>query len=750
MVADQHALDRRRFLRTVGAVTAGTVAATQLPGAAASAAPAQAAPARAAAVPDGAAVTAATLSQGDFYDRNPRWVVKPFGLDQVELLDGTLFAEKRDRILNLLRAYPADRVLHNFRVTAGLPLPEGSTPPGGWDDATGNLRGHYSGHLLTGFAQAYASTGDSVYGDKVDYIVAELAACQTAMAASGKYSHPGFLAAYPEDQFVRLESFATYPTIWAPYYTCHKIMRGLLDAYLLAGNAQALTVVTAMGDWVHSRLSVLPRETLNRMWAIYIAGEYGGMNEVMADLHAITGDPKHLATAKCFDNRQSLFDACVEDRDIITRLHANTHVPQFVGYLRVFDQGAEETYHAATENFWHMVVPHRMYAHGGTSGTWPATPDLPANTNAELFQPRGNIAGSIAGNGAETCTSYNLLKVARNLFFHDPDPAYMEYYERTLLNHILGSKRDTESASTPNVTYFLPLTPGSTRGYGNTGTCCGGSGLENHTKYQESVYFRSADNSTLYVNLYVGSVLTWEANGFIIRQETDYPRSEQARLTVQGRGRLDIRLRVPGWAEGFSVKVNGVARKGKVTPGSYLSIQRNWKPGDTIEVTIPFVLRLEKALDDRDVQAIFNGPVLLPALGTGSSLKEFSLYRHFTLTGDLSRAVVPAGDGTFTTNEHTLRPLYVGDTQAQHVYFRRSEPAIVFGSHDSGVPNRKRPDGTSFLDEVWAAAPFRNHSQFMTKVSRTATEWVQAGLITRDERWDIVTAAGNAEDELGS
>ncbi|MBE1484458.1 glycoside hydrolase family 127 protein [Plantactinospora soyae] len=749
MASDQQAVDRRRFLKTVGAVTAGTVITTQLDPTAASAAPVPAGQPAARTAPDsGAAARAATLSHGDFYDQNPRWVVKPFGLDEVELLDGTLFAEKRDRVLDFIAAYPADRVLHNFRVTAGLPTPTGSSPPGGWDDATGNLRGHYSGHFITAFSQAYASTSDSVFADKVDYIVAELAKCQDAMAEGGLYSHPGFLAAYPEEQFVRLESFATYPTIWAPYYTCHKIMRGLLDAYLLVGNEQALDVVTKMGDWVHSRLSVLPRETLNRMWAIYIAGEYGGMNEVMADLHALTGNEKYLTTAKCFDNRQSLFDACVNDQDIITRLHANTHVPQFVGYLRVFDRSGEETYHAAAENFWNMVVPHRMYSHGGTSGTWPASPGLPANTNAELFQPRGNIAGSIGGSGAETCTSYNLLKVARNLFFHDPDPKYMEYYERTLLNHILGSRRDADSGTSPNVTYFVPLSPGNSRGYGNTGTCCGGSGLENHTKYQESIYFRAADNSALYVNLYLASVLTWEANGFVIRQETDYPRSEQSKLTVNGRGRLDIKLRVPGWAKDFQVKINGVVRKGKATPGSYLSIQRNWKPGDTIEVSIPFDVRVEKALDAPEVQSLFNGPILLPALSTATSLRDFSFYRHYNRNGDLSRAVLPGDSNTFTTNDHTLRPLYVGDTQAHHVYFRRHEPSIVFGTEDSGVANARREDGTSFLDAVWSAAPFASHSRFMTKVSQTSTEWVRLGLITKDDRWDILLAAGNAEEEL--
>ncbi|MGN9911782.1 glycoside hydrolase family 127 protein [Phytohabitans sp. LJ34] len=718
-------IDRRGLFKAAGAVGVGAVIGPTVAGTA------------------GAAGAAAPLTQAEFLDRNPSWRVKPFALDQVTLRDGTVFAQKRDRVLTFAAAYPADRVLHNFRVTAGLPTPAGSSPPGGWDDATGNLRGHYSGHLITLFAQAYASTRQAVFLDKVDYIVAELGKCQDALAASGLYSHPGFLAAYPETQFVRLESFATYPTIWAPYYTCHKIMRGLIDAYLLAGNEQALSIVTKMGDWVHSRLSVLPRETLNRMWSIYIAGEYGAMNEVMADLHAITGEERYLVTAKCFDNRQSLFGACVEDRDILTRLHANTHVPQFLGYLRVFDRTDEQEYYAAAENFWRMVVPHRMYAHGGTSGTWPATPDLAANTNAELFQPRGNIANSIAGNGAETCTTYNLLKVARNLFFHDPDPTYMDYYERGLLNHILGSRRDTDSTTSPSVTYFLPLNPGSVRGFGNTGTCCGGTGLENHTKYQESIYFRSADNSALYVNLYVGSTLHWAARGFTISQETDFPRQEESTLTVTGEGWLDIHLRVPSWASGFRVEINGVERGGRMEPGTYLRLRRRWHTGDTIRVSLPFRLRVEKALDDPGTQTVFNGPIVLPAVSAETSFRQFSFYKDVKLDGGMSDAITAGDGGVFTTNGHTLRPLYIGDTQPQHIYFKRHEPTVVFGTRDSGVPNR---DG--FLDAVWAAAPFPDHDRFLGQVRRVSIQWVEEGRLTAEERTAIMSAAIAAREDL--
>jgi DUF1680 family protein len=716
--------DRRDFLKAAGATVVGSAITAPRSGSA-------------------SAASAAEPPQTAFLDANPRWVVRPFALHRVSITDGTIFAGKRDRVLRYAAAYPVDRLLHNFRVTAGLPTPPGSAPPGGWDDATGNLRGHFSGHLLTMLAQAYAGTGAALYRDKVDQVVAELARCQQTMAASGRFSHPGFLAAYPETQFVQLESFATYPTIWAPYYTCHKIMRGLLDAYLLVGNSQALDVVAKMGDWVHSRLSVLPRATLNRMWAIYIAGENGAMNEVMADLYALTGRERYLTTALCFDNRQSLFGACLDNRDVLTRLHANTHVPQFLGYLRVFDQSGLAEYRTVAENFWRMVVPHRMYAHGGTSGTWPAAPNLPANTNPELFQPRDNIAGSIGGNGAETCTTYNLLRVARSLFFHDLDPFYMEYYERGLVNHILGSRRDADSTTSPNVTYFVPLSPGNVRSFGNIGTCCGGTGLENHTKYQETVYFRAPDHSALYVNLYIGSVLAWTEKGVTVTQTTDFPRAQESTLTVTGDAAFDLHLRIPQWADGFRLWVNGVEQGGAKTPGTYLPLRRQWRTGDTVRVALPFRTRTERTLDAADVQAVRHGPVLLGAISSATTLRTFSLYANAKLDGRLALAPVAGAPNQFTSNGLRLRPLYIGDDQRHHLYVRRSEPTVVFGTRNSGVPNRQ-----GFLDEVWAQAPFPDHPAFLARVQQVCTTWRGRGLLSQSEQTTVLNAARAAEPDL--
>jgi DUF1680 family protein len=716
--------------------------------------------------------------------------VRPFRLSEVTLGDG-LFSEKRERILNFARQYDERRFLVLFNDVAGRPNPPGVQVPGGWEDG-GLLSGHWTGHFMTMLAQAHADGGEQVFADKLAWMVGELGACQDALA--GATVHPGYLGAKPEDVVLRLgpPRFAVYggnqdSNTWAPWYTQHKIMRGFLDAYFLTGDERAFEIAVTMANWAHLALTLgdvthpeyagpITRDDLNYMWDTYIAGEFGGANENFAEIYALTGDAKHLQTAKCFDNRESLFDACVQNRDILVcapgtqpgrrrppRLHANTHVPNFTGYMRIYERTRERDYRQAARNFFGMVVPHRMYAHGGTSGNYPGS-----NNNVEQFQNRDNIANSIAQNGAETCTTYNLMKLARNLFLHEQDAAYMDYYERGLVNQIAGSRADNDSTSNPQVTYFQPLTPGARRGYGNTGTCCGGTGMENHTKYQESIYFYSADESTLWVNLFISSTLDRE--GFAITQETDFPREQRTRLTVNGRGRLRIKLRVPGWAvAGYRVRVNGVDQRVKARPGSYLTLDRRWRKGDEIEVSMPFSVRIERARDRPDTQSVFHGPVLLPIVGDpgGGSYRELTLYRHLKRDGDYSReAITPADGHTFTTHGLTLRPHYIGDALPHSPYFRRVEPEIVFGSIATGVPNVKRndglpdydvpvegipspgTDGLTFLDVVWDEAPFDRHDDFVRTVRRTARDFHGAGLLTRRQRGEVVRAAERARRDL--
>jgi|JI10StandDraft_1071094.scaffolds.fasta_scaffold14245_5 DUF1680 family protein len=608
----------------------------------------------------------------------------------------------------------------------------------------------------------------------------------TVMAPTDGRRHPGFLSAYAETQFLRLEEFATYggnQGIWAPYYTLHKIIAGLLDAHTLTGNAQALEVASKIGDWTYSRLSKLRPEQFDRMWNLYIAGEYGGANDAFASLHALRPDkPEYLTVARYFDNR-NVKDPTVAGTDILDGRHANQHIPQFIGYLRVFEQNDVPEYHTAAKNFWDMIVPHRTYSHGGLGV-------------GEILRKRDVIAGSLWSepnnrDHAETCCVYNMLKLTRNLFFHDPDPKYMNYYELGLFNQILGSRRDNDSITSPEVTYFQPVRPGERRNYGNVGTCCGGTGLENHTKYQDSIYFKSVDNTTLYVNLYIPSVLEWREKGISVEQTTRYPLEGASTLTVRGSGRLALSLRVPAWVRrGYAVSINGVAQTLAVTPGRYVTLDRQWKSGDRIDVSMPMSFRAEAAIDDATVQSIYYGPTLLTvqappvvsSAGQGApgqsaaaalptqtgaasaqaavasldtGLLKLSLFKHYTLSGDFGALMSPVAGKPlhFTANGLMFAPLFVADpqsgpTQPYHMYVRRHEPAIVFGTLDAGVANTQRDDGASFLDAVWTSAPFRNHAQFMIRVERTATEWQAAGRMSSGERTQVTQAARRAAQEL--
>ncbi|MFE5893484.1 beta-L-arabinofuranosidase domain-containing protein [Streptomyces sp. NPDC056462] len=554
----------------------------------------------------------------------------------------------------------------------------------------------------------------------------------------GGPSHPGFLAAYPETQFIDLESRTSsdYTKVWAPYYTAHKILRGVLDAYLTTDDARALDLASGMCDWMYSRLSELPEATLQRMWGLFSSGEFGGIVEAICDLHAITGKAEHLALAQLFD-LDRLIDNSAADTDILDGLHANQHIPIFTGYLRLYDATGEVRYLDAARNFWGMVVPHRMYGIGGTS-------------TAEFWKARDVIAGTISDTTAETCCAYNMLKLSRTLFFHEQQPKYMDYYERALYNQVLGSKQDKADAEKPLVTYFIGLTPGHVRDYTpkQGTTCCEGTGMESATKYQDSVYFKAADSSTLYVNLYSPSRLTWAEKGVTVTQATTFPREQGTTLTIGGSSAaFALRLRVPSWATaGFRVTVNGSAVSGTPTPGSYFTVSRTWRDGDTVRISMPFRLRAEKAIDDPALQTLFYGPVNLVGRNSSTDHLQLGLYRNAGLSGDLLPSLTPVSGKPL---HHTLAgtefaPFFEGTEDPTHAYFRRSEPRVVFGNSDSGVANPAKSDGTTLLDEIWAGAPFGNKGALVSRVRSTVNAWVTAGLVSQANGRTIVRTAEQA------
>ena len=599
------------------------------------------------------------------HHRAPQARLEPFALSRVSLEpDGhhhdTKFIENRDKFILTLAKTNPDSFLYMFRHAFGQPQPEGARPLGVWDSQDTKLRGHATGHYLTAIAQAYAGTGydknlQHNFAEKMEYMVNTL---YDLSQLSGKPQTPGgehvadatkvpmgpgktvydsdlsqegirtdfqnwgtgFISAYPPDQFIMLEHGARYGgqknQVWAPYYTLHKILAGLMDVYDVSGNQKALDVATGMSDWVHARLSEVPRDTLIKMWNTYIAGEFGGMNESMARLYDLTQNPKYLKTAQLFDNIKMFFgDAghshgLARNVDTFRGLHANQHIPQVVGSIEMYKVAHDPDYYKVADNFWYKAVNDYMYSIGGVAGA-----RNPANAECFTAQPASLYENGLSAGGQnETCATYNMLKLTGNLFLFDQRAEYMDYYERGLYNHILASVAE----HTPANTYHVPLRPGSVKQFGNpnmTGfTCCNGTAIESNTKLQNSIYFKTKNNDALYVNLYVPSVLHWTERGITVEQHSSFPKEDQTRLTVRGKGNFDVHVRVPSWArKGFFVQVNGKTLNVKATPGTYLKISRKWKDGDTIDLKMPFGFHLDPLMDQPNIASLFYGPILLAA-----------------------------------------------------------------------------------------------------------------------------------------
>ncbi|WP_327365580.1 beta-L-arabinofuranosidase domain-containing protein [Streptomyces sp. NBC_01217] len=563
-----------------------------------------------------------------------RPVLKSFPLRSVTLLDSPFRANMRRTCAYLLDV-DADRLLHTFRLNVGLPST--ADPCGGWEAPTVQLRGHTTGHLLSGLALAHANTGDEAYAAKARRIVAVLAECQAASPAAG--FSPGYLSAFPEQVFDQLESGGRP---WAPYYTIHKIMAGLLDCHELTGDAQALDVLRAMAAWADRRTAALPYDTMQSVLKV----EFGGMNDVLARLHLATGDPTALRAARRFDHEE-LYGPLSEGRDELAGRHANTEIAKIVGTVHTYEATGDERYLRIASHFWHTVVRDHSYAIGG-------------NSNQELFGPPGEIVSRLSEDTCENCNSYNMLKLGRQLFLHDPGTAaYMDHYEWTLLNQMLA-EQDPDSAH-GYVTYYTGLWAGSQRqpkgGLGaapgsyssdyDNFSCDHGTALETQTKFADTIYAHRED--TLYVNLFIPSQVTWTQRGVTLRQDTRYPDAERVRLTVvHGGGRFVLKVRIPGWlGEGGHgrravVTVAGQEARAEARPGSYLTLDRHWRTGDTVDITLPMDLTWRPAPDNPHVKALSYGPVVLagahgtaqsatiPAIEPASVRKSASVRGEFT------------------------------------------------------------------------------------------------------------------------
>ena len=561
-------------------------------------------------------------------------------------IKGGYFNDNRLRAEEFLIGVNLDTQLYNFRAAAGLDL-RGAEPMSGWDAPEGLLRGHTTGHFMSGIALAYAgkTENQAKFGEMIEYMVNGMAECQDAMEKSGNFAY-GFLSGYSEEQFDKLEEYVVYPKIWAPYYTLHKIIAGLIDCYEYAGNARALDVAQKIGIWMYNRLSKLPKEQLQKMWAMYIAGEFGGINESLAKLGKHFDDERFLAAAKLFDNDR-LFYPMSKNIDTLGGIHGNQHVPQIIGALEIFARNSDKRYYDIARNFWQIATDAHIYNIGGSG-------------EGEMFQDPHKIGTKLSEKTAESCVSYNMLKLTAMLFEYEPRASYMDYFEKTLYNHIAATQ--DQSGAVGGSTYFMPLLPGGKKGYDVRGnTCCHGTGLENHVKYQDSIYYQQ--DKAVYVNLYIPSVLDVADSGSIAIEGDFLSKSGGHKATIKVlRGGFDeLRLRVPSWSKGgFKVSLNDTTVQ-FANDVEYFVIN-NPSEGSVLTVEFDFKLKVVQTVDAPDVAALYYGPLVLVLTDDSDDF--------ITLDKGFENKLEQVGDFEFRIGGHRFVPNYYAWDTKYHAYFK--------------------------------------------------------------------------------
>lgn len=513
-----------------------------------------------------------------------------FDLNEIRLLDSP-FKENMERESDWILSLGVDRLLHSFRNTSGTYASrEGGYMTvkklGGWESLDCDLRGHTTGHIMSGLAYLYASTGDERYKIKADSIVKGIAEVQDVMLQNGQ---KGYISAYSENLINRN---IAGKSVWAPWYTLHKIYAGLIDQYLYCDNQQALDIMVKAALWAYQKLIPLTEDQRKLM----LRNEFGGTNEAFYNLYSITGNPEHKKLAEFFYHADVL-DPLAEHKDDLFFKHANTFIPKLIGEARNYELNSNIRSKDIATFFWNTVHDHQTFCTGG-------------NSDKEKFIKNDSISKNLTGYTQETCNTNNMLKLTRHLFCWDANPKYADYYERALYNHILGQ----QDPQTGMVAYFLPLLPGAHKVYStpeNSFWCCVGTGFENHAKYGEAIYYN--DGKGVYVNLFIPSELNWKEKGVKIKQETAFPNDENVIFTISTDEAIDmpVYLRYPEWTKNVEVKVNGKKINIKQQPSSYITVNRIWKNGDKIEVRYPMSLHLAEANDDPNKAAVMYGPLVL-------------------------------------------------------------------------------------------------------------------------------------------
>ncbi|KAK9123466.1 hypothetical protein Sjap_013068 [Stephania japonica] len=536
--------------------------------------------------------------------------LKEMSLHDVRLDPDTIQGRGQQTNLEYLLLLDVDSLVWSFRKTAGL-KPAGN-PYGGWEKPDCELRGHFVGHYLSATAKTWASTHNQTLYEKMNAVLSVLKECQDTMGT-------GYLSAFPTEEFDRFEAIKA---VWAPYYTIHKILAGLLDQYSYAGNSEALKMAILMAEYFGNRVqNVIQKYTIERHW-MSLNEETGGMNDVLYKMYSITGNERHLVLAHLFDKPCFLGALALKDDDL-SGFHSNTHIPIVIGSQMRYEVTGDPLYKEIGMYFMDVVNSSHSYASGGTSVH-------------EFWSDPKHLATTLRSENEESCTTYNMLKVSRHLFRWTKEIAYADYYERALTNGVLGIQRGQEPGI---MIYMLPLAPGSSKartfhGWGSQFGdfwCCYGTGIESFSKLGDSIYFEEEGSSPgLYVIQYVSSTVNWTSGNIVVTQKVDPVVSWKRNLTVtlsvsankEAAGSSTLNLRIPSWTHSKGAKAMLNAESLSLPPpGNFLSVSRQWKNDDKLTIVLPMSLRTEAIKDDRSeyatIQAILYGPYLLAGLSNG-------------------------------------------------------------------------------------------------------------------------------------
>lgn len=611
--------------------------------------------------------------------------VLPFDLSEVKLLDGP-FKHATESNARVLLNYEPDRFLAKFRSQAGLkPKAEHYH---GWEDDT--IAGHSAGHYLSACAMMYRTTGDKRFLERVNYMADELAACQEA-------DGDGYIGAFPDGKRILEEEVAKGDIrskgfdlngIWVPYYTQHKVMSGLHDAYHLCGSQKALTIQKKFADWLAGIIMGLDDSQVQKM----LNCEHGGINEALANLYADTGNEKYLDMSRVFYHK-AILEPLAKGEDILPGKHGNTQIPKILGLSRLYELTGNEKDRKTAAFFWQRVVDCHSYVTGG-------------HGNHEYFGEPGKLRNRLSEGTTETCNVYNMLKLTRRLFTWEASPAAADFYERALFNHILSSQHPGNG----RVIYNLSLEMGGRKVYQDPlwFTCCVGTGMENHAKYGGNIYFHN--DRELFVSQYIASELHWEDKGLTLRQQTRYPEEQGTAFAFECRRpvSLTLHVRYPYWAEkGIEILVNGRKESDAdlYLRGNFIPIRRKWRSGDRVEVTFPFSLRLETMPDDYRRAAVLYGPLVLAGdLGPQDDPKaDENLYVPvFMTTGHIPSQWIEPVEGevnTFKTKgvgrprDVMLKPFYLTHERRYSVYwdlFSEESWAKKQAEYQAGIERKKK------------------------------------------------------------